>query len=322
MRFLLIFLLPVILAACSNAADENNPIDSTAFETLSLKVTGDISLPSPMLKAAFLPNTLASNESGFNLSPPGHIILLSTKGGIWQTTTEGEEPILIAHGDYTDIWTSQRSNGTSVLLTLNEAGQLTAFVKEDDAQDFTAVPASQNGADIQTFCQGGDWAVTNSGELRPLSLNIQEGSVVEVSTGDAHAHIKSAMSCSVGETSTVFVKTRMKNKSIWQRTRLGKAEDIPHSTGLTSYVFLSGGLEAGLTSVSGSPVLVRGETAYNIMIEDGLSIRGLENANFMAVTSEPMGTVFSGGMILLADQKAPRLVMISLEYAARTLADQ
>jgi len=59
--------------------------------------------------------------------------------------------------------------------------------------------------------------------------------------------------------------------------------------------------------------------AYQLSIEPGLSIDGIENSAWISSTPASMGNTFTSGLTLIGDKESSRLVMISNEYLAREI---
>ena len=120
------FILPIALL-CASACSNNNGksgSDLSSLPVVEIRATGDIDMPEPMTRVAFVPNYVAGWAS--------HILLLSDTGNIWQTTTEGAPPRIISEGEYTDVVGLSREGQAGAFLTLSDGGKLSAFIESDD----------------------------------------------------------------------------------------------------------------------------------------------------------------------------------------------
>lgn len=321
MRNLSLVFLSLALFACTDAGDHDIAVPVDTSNTFTLRATGDISSPAAMIQAAFLPNPVASMGAGFALNLPGDILLLSDNGDIWRTTTEGEKPELIAEGDFTDITGYSPDGAPGVILALTGTGSLTAFVKNEDGSEVRRLAVSQGGTAIKAFCKGVDTVIGTDGKLHKLTGAVSDNTVIEIAAQAMDSKISNASTCHGGGTLDLLVSTEKRDTQHWQLISDGDVSPVKTAKGLTSLSPLNSDTYIGLDQANGSPLIMKENAVAKLIIEDGLSIRGLDQAAFVTSTQAPMGTTFSNGLILLSDANEPRLVMISMEYAQRELTD-
>lgn len=310
--------LPILLlTACSGDA----PPPTTALDDMpvfTIRATGDIETPVPMVDASFVPNNVASWAS--------QIILLSDGGDIWRTNSDGERPLLISKGTYRDVHGLTRDNSSGVFLAALPDGRASAFVERDDIGNFKPMTVSQGSFGIKTFCNGGGEQVgfiDMDGNLQTLTATFNDDISVELAPTAFSEPPAPLFTCSFDANGDVFATSEIKNKlhtyTLTDKTWQSYTGDIK-TRNLTWLQVEDIDLGLGLSPDSTAMTLLTENIASRLMIEDGLSIRGLENTSFVAGTDAPMGSAYNEGIILMGDANTDRIVLLSLDYAGRVLA--
>ncbi len=323
MRFLTPFLIPLCLSACTQKSNETKSALSTAPS--AIRATGDISLPETMTKAAFLPNPITDADSAFNLNLPGDILLLSGTGELWRTTTEGEVPAKFSSGPFTDILGYSFGNSNGVALARDGEGRVSAFLKTDPSGDLVKAPLSFSEGALSLFCAGSPanniWVVDSVQSLRPLAIELTDDNVIELSLGPPVKTAKHIEACQVLTDGTILGRSKKKDTWHWYAHSDSKVNEVDKLEGATNIFEIESLNFVGLSDPNNALNYWEGDVISSLLVEDGLSIRGIKNANFVVGTNASMGTAFNDGLIILSDADEPRLVMISLDYAKTALGD-
>jgi len=266
--------LIISLSGCE-APPGPNLYELDNLPVIDLKATDAVDTPEPMVKATFVPNSVASWL--------GHVILLSETGSIWRTSSNGARPVLIDEGPFTDIHGLFRKEAAGVFVGSKDNGEIIAFLQIDDAGTFKRISLSQDGLDFKQFCNNPAseqiQIITQGNQSTTLSSDIEgvndqnegpKSSVIDVRQSDTKC-LENKYQILSPETAVYFVKNRLifeKNQS-------------PHT---------------------------------QLSIIDGLSIQGVETPSFLSGTSHSMGSTFNGGMYVVGDADNNRLVFLSGGY--------
>lgn len=265
--------------ACQNSQDSSNADTVKPSADISLRATSDIQTPSPVKAATFVPNSVASWL--------GHIILLDSKGTLHRATTDSNETEIVALGKYADVIGLAREKQSGVFLALTAQGQVKAFVQSDNEGNFSPLAVSQGDERFERFCASstpaGDviWAKLTSKTSQKLSIDIFEDTSLTIGLSEAGADEFDL--CEANNALTLSEDYSIKPNS---------AEGL---------------------------LLTSDEDSKSVEITNGLSISGVKDAGFVTVTSANMGSVYSEGVILVADEDEGRLVLISRAYALKEL---
>ena len=322
-RVLTVSALCGILWACSASEGPRTFDDIEALPTLSLRVTSDIDTPETMIKAGFIPKAVKTEGSNFVLNLPGQIVALADTGSLWYSSTEGESFALISVGAFTDFHSSAQKNGQSLILAVKEDGIISAFSQTGD-DNFSSLPVSITSLPLKGFCSGGEdvesHLIARNGDVHSYSVTVSSDNAAEVNVGQAIKSDAKTLSCRSEADGKVVTSSRNKNFFVWNRLSNGSVEAIPELINTSNAIQVSEDVYIGLDSTTHAILLTKKTDTHKLIIEDGLSIRGIEKSGFIAYSSAPMGTVFGDGVILLSDHEDNRIVLISLDYANRELA--
>jgi hypothetical protein len=269
-------------AACQSGdeASKSKTDKGAAAADITLRATSDIRTPSPIKAATFVPNSVASWL--------GHIILLDKNGKLHRATTDSLETEVVALGRYADVIGLAREKKSGVFLALTPQGQIKAFVQSDNEGNFSPLAVSQNLQIFDRFCASAApsgsliWAETQSGQSTKIAVEVFEDSSVTLS-----------------------------NAAIAE-------EDIDHCEA-NNTLNLGKDYSVSVDGDGSRLTLTADNKNMTMDVMDGLSIRGVKNAGFVTVTSANMGSVFNEGVVLIAEEKEGRLVLISRAYAVKEL---
>lgn len=281
MKFIkpLIFIATITLSACQSEDKPTNISPSQTVADISLRATSDITTPSPVMAASFVPNSVASWL--------GHIILLDEKGTLHRATTNSTKTEVVALGKYTDLMGLAREKQSGVFLALTSQGQIKAFVQSDNEGNYTHMAVSQNNHEFKRFCASTEpsssriWAETANG-AGVYSIDIFGDT--SLSLNEAEPLSDETNLCEVNNALTLAIDYKLKVDN-----------ESPYLT------------------------LSNNQKDLSVEITNGLSIGGINTAGFVTVTNANMGSVFNEGVILVADKDNGRLVLISLAYALKEI---
>ncbi len=216
----------------------------------------------------------------------GRIIMLSQDGKLYSTDIEGREPKPVGGGTYTDIFGLKRKNAPGVFLAITTDGGIEAFLETDDEGNFSQMIYSGEDMSAALFCP---------------DIPVSDDSVLVL--GPDHYKTELAFKIMDGR-----IEQAIKNRNV-------DKGDTQTCRNNTSFPFI---LKDGHILMLDS--LNQGE-GYKINLNDGLSIRGLASANFIATTTANYGGPYVGGLAAFGDGQDQRLVFVSLEYLTRKLDD-
>ena len=267
-------------AACQSGNDTPNDKAAVKAPDITLRATSDIRTPTPIMAASFVPNSVAPWL--------GHIILLDKKGTLHRATTNSAETEVVVLGRYADVIGLAREKKSGVFLALTPQGQIKAFVQSDNDGNFSPMAVSQGDETFERFCATAApsgstiWARTTSKSSQKINIDIFEDASVTLSKANI---------------------TKDEKDPCAANNALNLSEDFavkPDSSG--------GGL-----------ILVSDKKNMTVEVENGLSIGGVKDADFVTVTSTNMGSVYNEGVLLIAEKDEGRLVLISRGYALKEL---
>lgn len=315
-----------LLCACSASDRPRNADDIASLPVLSLRVTSDISTPETMVKVGFIPKAVKTEGANFTLNLPGQIVTLADTGSLWITTTEGEEPILISVGPYFDFHPVPQNNGDSLIIAVKEDGAVSAFIQPSGSERFEYLPVSSNEASIKRFCAGHSpgamHLVTRGGQLRDFTVNFAKNNqVAEVIANNRLKATGNVLSCYTHQDGTVYAEMREKTSAVWKHISGEKSKFVEQVTNMSNITPLRDDIFAGLDTETGTPLMTLKTGHHRASIEDGLSIQGLETADFLAYTPASMGTVYSDGLFVLSDPDENRLVLMSAGFVNRVIEE-
>lgn len=305
------YLALAFLVACSSEPSiKTVPVED--MDVFSIRATGNISTPAIMTDVAYVPNNVASWMS--------QIILLSEDGDIWQTTSDGDTPRRVSKGDYQDIRGLRRDNEPGIFLAAQPDGRVSAFIEREDIGNYKPMTISQGSFGVKQFCDGSDnriWVLDMENNLRRLALETSADMALELASNAPITPPNTALSCTTGADEAVHV-VMQKNETV--RTRVYKDGDWEldqaelNSPTLTLLPLETTDLRLGLDALTSTPLIVHNGVSKRLLIDDGLSIRGLSKASFVHGTDHAMGSAYNEGLILFGDAENGRVVLLSLDF--------
>ena len=237
----------------------------------------------PIKTLAFVPNDTAPWL--------GRLILVTDAGHLISTTIEGDDFVDVSQETYTDVFGLNRTKAAGIVIAINEAGGLEAFIESDDKGGFSAMTYSGASLHAKHFCR---FASPDQGKLRLMDINDKVHSLSFIAKGNV----------------------------------IEQKVDItgPDASCATNASFIYGSNDSAyiLTNVDGSAHLnVDGEQSrYTLSIADGLSIRGTDKtSNIIATRKNYGGAAFKDGVVAFIDSNEPRIVFLSLDYLASKAAE-
>lgn len=312
-------LMALALIACSNDGTKISTDDIPAIEIVA---THAIETETPITHLTFVPNDIAAWL--------GRVILIDKDNAVFSTDIEGRNPDKTGTQKYSDVTGVNRSQSAGVFLAINKSNNnLEAFVESNDEGQFSPLAYSGSIGDPQIFCSsdraGLDEAMllSTGGNLLSLSLSVNDGDDAQISTLEQsiRSEIPAPSDTSICAASDTYIYAYAEKNS---RLSIHDGSQWDH-------------LDLGISIESMSALTLR-DTPYLIMIAEdaillfdvsnmtftrkieivpGLSIAGLEKAQFVtATTSNFGGGAFSDGMIALVQKDQQRIVYISLSYFA------
>ena len=327
MKFLRILksTLPIcslVMVGCSSK-DTAPTVSYDSFNPLTVRATSDIDLPSPAAHVTFVPNTVAPWL--------GHILIVDDQQKLFRTDGQGNSPERLADLTAQDAYGLYRAEASGVFLTIEADGNLGAYIQSSNENEFSPMIVSQNTPirGIQ-FCEGGD-PLTGSAALITQEKTLSRFSISDIGP----------------DAVTIAISTPVKTKSvpshcavnpdqaitIWPEFGTGPAQRISPDDRVEK---ISGpairpnsqfGPAESFTVISGaeSPNRFALHSAggdFMIEIENGLSIYAPDEIALLAGTDLPFGGTFNSGLVIAATHApSPRLVLISLDYINREIAE-
>ncbi|WP_371397730.1 hypothetical protein [Fretibacter rubidus] len=272
------------LSACGSDSSQSTNTDSVT----ELRVTAEVNTNVNAAHITVIPNDVAPWLS--------HIILIDQDGDLYQTALDSgvAKPLNMKAVDAVGL---MREQAAGVVLTLSEAGTISALIESDDEGNLSPLPVSSSVGGLSRFCEtahapsGTVFAQAEGGDVVEMGVLVQESQIIlseiERSKGQADA------ACYVNGDTVSFQQSsdgRFAVLDFGDRTILSAADK--------GAVWSGGGA---------------------VTITSGLSTPGIDTARAVHATSDSLGGAFRDGAIIMADADAPRLVMISAGFARSVL---
>jgi len=323
----------------SDAQVVTGPSNKSQSSGFSLNATTASDIPTHIKAATFVPNLIASWFS--------QIIMVDIDGNLHRAVTSGFKSQAVIKGDYIDVFGFSRREAAGLFLALTRSGDIEAFVESDDDGNFKRVALSSSAKKIGRFChdsaplaltKGGDvfWVQGQDGTLSQLKIRVNGDSAASLETLTTAVPAKGKASetslCAVSG-GTDLTTSNISGASLhkyeeegqdWTSLKSDAGFDgfaIMSSSPAPSYLLLNSpsgtGLDKGL-------FYMKDASTVPISITDGLSIKGINAPGYATVTHAKLGGALNSGALLIADPDPdnPRIVLISLEFALRTLNAQ
>ena len=301
--------------------DNNPPID--------IRITAEIiDAPAPVAMS-FISNPIASWL--------GFIIYTDENGDIYRTTTRGDAPTKIITGNYRDLIGYTRKGEPGGFFAHTNEGQLDAFIESDTDGNFKQLPISFDSAyvDADQFCMklhpesAQHWILTRAGNLQKLDIEIVDNEVA-ILAFEPEAKLDTQFNqCWIDENDHIIAVAKTKEDPhlmilpshesedpIWQRQELSIY--TPHIWPLHEGAYIQRFLEED-NEADGPLMIVKDDTAYEMIIGAGLSLSGIENPRPLFITRAEMGSSFNQGLVITGDVDNNRLGMIALDYIERII---
>ena len=264
--------------------------------TIDLRVTAEIETGVNAKHVTVIPNDVAPWLS--------HIILIGEDGELYQTALDsGKAKALSAKA--VDAVGLMREKAAGVVLTLSEAGTVSALIETDDAGNLGAITVSANLPTLANFCAADQaprdtvHAMSTDGDILSIAVLVQESQII-LSEANRIEGQKGAADCIVRNDIAQF-----------QNGASGAAQ-----LGVLNF----SGAQSTISAAATGELTWRGDTdAALITITPGLSTPGLSKASAIHITSDSLGGAFRDGALIIADAQEPRLVMISAGFAQNTI---
>lgn len=287
-------LLPLLLAC--GGGDNTAPTGPDA-PSASLTVTAEINTGVNTARITVIPNDVAPWLS--------HIILIDTEGALYQTALDsGKAKPLNAKA--VDVIGLMRMEAPGVMLTLSEAGTISAFIESNDEGDLAPLPVSAPPLSLERFCQSATapsdtvHAVTQDGTVVSLAVLVEGTDQIRLSETNRASFTGGGQCVMTGDTPTSITADQ-------QIAVLSTDNDD---------IVLSPQAPADDIAIA----QVNSDDRTTVSISAGLSTPGLSSARAAYVSDDSLGGVFRDGAVIFADAEAPRLVLISKPFAAQTLS--
>lgn len=282
MRTLAFIITVIALAIVLTACNRNITLAPEDLPVIDLVATHDFEIDIPVARLTFVPNSAAPWL--------GRVMLLSEDGKIYSTDIEGRDPKPVGRGKYIDIFGLARENAQGVFLAINKNNGIEAFIESDNDGNFSPMIYVGETISATMFCP--DIASEKQATIEKQAVIVVTPEDKKIDLGFEISDSKVAQSI---------------------RNRIADTYGEAVCRGSASYPFLmKDGNILMLDPVN------QGD-GYLVNINDGLSIRGLNAANFIATTKASFGGVFSGGVVAMGDANDQRLVFISFDYIERKL---
>lgn len=211
----------------------------------------------------------------------GRIILMTDTGQLLSTDIEGTTFVPVTNQRYREIYGLSRVGAAGLFIAINKMGGLEAFIESDDEGGFSAMTYSGNSLKVERFCLEASPAANT---LKLLAI-------------DGKAHV---------------LDFSVTDNVIEQASQIAATSEC---AGIPNFAYNEDSYQ--LSSKDG-PINVQSQaTNYRLSINDGLSIRGLKNANYVNATlANYGGAAFKDGVVAMVDADENRIVFLSLDYMA------
>ncbi len=214
----------------------------------------------------------------------GRVILLSENGKLYSTDIEGRAPKPVGNSHYIDVFGLTRDTAPGVFLAINQEYGIEAFIEADDEGNFSPMIYVGETISATMFCPDtsseGHAVIIVTPEYKRIDLGF------EINDGGI----------------TQLINNR--NAGTYDEAACRGSASYPFHIKDKNILMLDPMNQGG---------------GYLININDGLSIRGLKSANFIATTRANFGGTYTGGLVAMGDGEQQRLVFISVDYIDRKL---
>ncbi len=211
----------------------------------------------------------------------GRIILMTDTGQLLSTDIEGTAFVPVTKQKYKEVYGLNRKKSAGLFIAINEAGSLEAFIESDDEGGFSAMTYSGNSLKVKRFC---------------LSTNPEADTLKLLGT----------------DKKTYSLNFTVKDNVIEQTSQIATT---PECAGIPHFAYNKGSYQ--LTNKDGLINVQSQDGNFRLVINDGLSIRGLKNANYVNATlANYGGAAFKDGVVAMVDADENRIVFLSLDYMA------
>lgn len=303
----MIYKFPILLAclmmlSCGDKAEVQTLDNSnTAIE---LPVTSQVMLPEKGVAYAFVPNDAAQWLS--------QIIILSEDGDLYQTTADGSDVKQIQGAKAKSIIGLNRPGDPGMFLAILNEGTIKAYVEVDDEGRFDPAPFSSPELKLKAFCAPNKTptnafrALNTKGEVREISASLVN-KVIELkdSTEQTNEKISDKMKDNASCTASTNNDVVLFSSSTIPMATLENAENY---------------IPLGVDSKSSNVTMYSSNGPKSISITDGITIPGVLRPQSVYAVSDNFGGPFNNGLILVSDADEPRFVIISADFARKTLA--
>jgi hypothetical protein len=325
-KILLTACLASLVAGCGKTYSSNVDLDSVPVT--EIVATHAFETESKITDLVFVPNDVAPWL--------GRLVSIDLAGNIYTTDIEGRSPDKTGSNKYRALIGLNRSQAAGVFLTINTSGKLEAFIESNDDGQFSAMRTSGPAIDIDTFCatdqpsENSARLVTKTGDILKLQYKISPGIEGQLPGGEferLNENIggKPAEFCaSSGE--RIFLIEAAGNQSELKIYNDGDWTSVRFPSPISSIApfMLSDSPKLALLT-SGQIFILNSETSaveHRLVVNSGLSIRGLEFADIVSTTQSNFGGgAFNEGMIAFSQSDENRIVFISLDYLSSVLTD-
>ncbi len=269
-----------VLTVSCTSSDTHETLDTSTLPNVDIRITSEIKTSEVIIDASFLPN--------IQYNWLGRVLLLSQTGELWSVTSNGEAPIRISDGPFSDILGVYRTQADAsdqwtpgLILALNTDGQVSAFLETDDqgAVKTLITSYSDNLSDLISANYPVLSAKTKSGQDRQYVINLETDQ---------------ALSLEMNE-----------NADMSQNARPECAKSSLEATSYDNEIIIEDFSNGNSKSV--------------IALTPGLTIDGTDAPLFAKSTPCPMGSVFDGGLLVTGDRDNKRITLTSLEFVATQL---
>ncbi len=323
-KFVFISMGSFLLANCTQQAD----FDESSLSSIDLRATHAFEIQDDAQELAYIANDVAPWL--------GRIIIRTQAGALLSTDIEGRAFQSVAKSGFTHIVEVPRIGAPGIFLASTENASLVAFVESGNKGGFSQMLYSGEALTPIGFCANTPMAgktmadnallLTDNAQLITLGFSTQDN-VIEQRIDKTIPAPADIFACVSGE-SHVYALSRKKAQTIlhhYDGTNWRKHNAPP---GTHALVVLNSGTdnalvllltETGLFIADGQDLQV----LFKLNIIDGLSIRGLSQAQAMSATSANFGGgAFRDGFVGLLDADSSRVVFISAEYITRQISAQ
>ena len=303
MRYILPFLLPLCLIACTKSDKEktSSHVSAAAIEAdkaISVNMTYDREIDFTVKDIAVVPN---------NVAPwTGSLFIIDKTN----TLRRGA----IDRGDFDEIAKNisgiaplARKNTAGVMIAHNPSGDIKAFYEINDENDYRPMPLSQPAEAIDGFC-GMDQPNTN----RVYAKSGQDIIALELISPQENSYIGAAK---VSELSASGPQCNLVTSS--QDLISLKAPDAA----LDSAILGDNSILFTTQESQSAPrlYLQRNNQVTAIDITGGISTRPPKQIDAIYVIPNSLGAVLRNGAVIMADNESQRLIYISLDFLMRRL---